>query len=450
MWSLKCCTAQMNATTQIFDAALAAVDPYLAVCKALRMEGALLCLGQQRYDLRHYQNIIVVGAGKATARMALAVESVLVDRITMGLIVVKHGHSEALVRIAQVEAAHPIPSAEGVAATQRILQMVSAADERTLLITLLSGGASALLVAPAAGITLQDKQNTTQLLLDAGADICELNAVRKHLSAVKGGRLARACYPATMLTLILSDVIGDPLAVIASGPTVPDDSTYHDAIAVLARYGLQQQAPLSVMAYLQAGCAGKNAESVKRGAPCWAKTQNVLVANLYLALQAAQAQAQQLGYNSRIVTATLHGVAREAAQQMAQLARAELAQMRAGERRCLLSGGETTVTVRGKGQGGRNQEFALAYAIAIAGTQGISLLSVATDGSDGPNDAAGAMVNGATVTSAPHLDAQQYLIDNDSYRYFQKLDELTGIQSHFKPGPSGTNVMDMQIVLLHR
>ena len=440
----------MNTTIQIFDAALAAVDPYLAVRKALRMEGELLCLEEQRYPLCDYRNIIVVGAGKATARMALAVESILLDRIAAGLIVVKHGRSEALLRIAQVEAAHPVPSAEGVAATQRILAMVGAADARTLVITLLSGGASALLVAPAAGISLQDKQETTRLLLNAGATIGELNAVRKHLSAVKGGRLAQACHPATMLTLILSDVIGDPLAVIASGPTVPDDSTYQDAIAVLTRYSLLQRVPMTVVAHLQAGCAGRNTETVKHDAPCWTTTRNVLVANLQLALQAALEKAQQLGYSSRIVTATLQGEAREAAQQMAQLARAELAQMHEGERRCLLSGGETTVTVRGLGMGGRNQEFALAYAIAIAGSQGISLLSVGTDGSDGPNDAAGAWVNGDTVSSVPHLDAQRYLTDNDSYRYFRKLDELTDGQSHFKPGPTGTNVMDMQIVLLHR
>ncbi len=450
MWYSRYCKAQMNPATEIFEAALAAVDPNLAVRKALRMEGDLLCLEGRRYYLRDYQNIIVVGAGKATARMALAVESLLLDYIAAGLIVIKHGHSEALLRIAQVEAGHPVPSAEGVAATQRILEMVGGADAHTLVITLLSGGASALLVAPAAGITLQDKQVTTRLLLNAGATIGELNAVRKHLSAVKGGRLAQACHPATMLALILSDVIGDPLAVIASGPTVPDDSTYQDAIAVLTRYSLLRRVPMTVVAHLRAGCVGRNTETVKYDAPCWMTTQNAIVANLHLALQAAQAQAHQLGYSSRIVTATLHGEAREAAQQMAQLARAELAQMRVGERRCLLSGGETTVTVRGKGQGGRNQEFALAYAIAISGLQGISLLSAGTDGSDGPNDAAGALVDGDTVASVPHLNAQRYLADNDSYRYFQKLDELSGGLSHFKPGPTGTNVMDMQIVLLQR
>lgn len=440
----------MNPALTIFEAGLAAVDPYRAVMAALSISDDTLQIADRRYDLTEFDNIYVLGAGKATARMALAVEFLLGERIVAGAIVVKYGHCVPLRHIKQFEADHPVPDQAGVVATHHILQLAYDADERSLVITLLSGGASALLVAPTEGITLKDKQQTTRLLLNAGADIRELNAVRKHLSAIKGGRLAQAVYPAQSLTLILSDVIGDPLEVIASGPTAPDDSTYAEAMQVIRRYELVTQIPQAVLRHLQAGQQGLVAESVKRNAPCWGKTQNMVVANLRLALHAALDTAQQQGFSSRIVNDAVSGEAREVALQLAELARQELAQMQSGERRCLLSGGETTVTVRGKGQGGRNQELALAFAIAIAGMRSVSLFSAGTDGTDGPNDAAGAYVDGATVAKVDGLAAHRYLEDNDSYAYFQQLDEMSGGQLHFKPGPTGTNVMDMQILLLQK
>ena len=440
----------MNPALAIFEAGLKAVDPFSAVRRALRLEGDTLYVDSVRYELDVYDSITVVGAGKATARMALALEELLGERISAGLIVVKYGHGQTLRYIEQVEAAHPVPDAAGGAATQRILAMTSAADARTLVIALFSGGASALLVAPATGLTLKDKQECTRLLLEAGADIRELNTVRKHLSAIKGGRLAQTVYPASLLTLILSDVIGDSLEVIASGPTVVDDSTYADALAVLAHYHLQEKIPTSVLRHLQVGRDKLVAETVKQDAPCWSKTHNVVIANLQLALQAALMKAQQLGYQSRIVSVTLQGEARIVAQGLAELAQAELQQMQAGERRCLLSGGETTVTVNGKGLGGRNQEFALAFAIEIAGMSGVSLLSVGTDGTDGPNDAAGATVDGETLGRAASLDARRFLADNDSYQYFELADALSGGGSHLKTGATGTNVMDMQILLLQK
>ena len=436
----------------IFNTALAAVDPYNAVLKAASIEHNRLHIAGAQYDLTAFERIIVVGAGKAAARMAQATETLLAGKISAGLIVVKDGHTAPLSIIEQVEAAHPIPNEAGVMATQRILDMVRAAGENTLVICLLSGGASALLVAPAEGVTLQDKQEATRLLLNAGASINELNAVRKHLSSVKGGRLAQAVYPAQLVTLILSDVIGDPLDVIASGPTSPDNSTYIEAWAVIAKYGLQQKLPMRVADYLQRGIAGEVPETVKAHNPCLDRTHNAIVAGIRQALAAAQEKAGQLGYVSRIISETLQGEARDAARFLAQTARSELAAMQLNERRCLLCGGETTVMVRGTGRGGRNQELSLAFALEIEGVPGVSLLSAGTDGTDGPTDAAGAMVDGNTASHASKLGIEplRYLANNDSYAFFRQLDNMSNGHSHFETGPTGTNVMDIQIVLLNK
>ena len=436
----------------IYRAALAAVDPFKAVLGAVSVENGSLQVAGAVYDLDAFERILVVGAGKATARMAQAIESLLGERISAGLVVVKDGHALPLNRIEQVEAAHPVPNEAGMAGTQRILQMLQGADERTLVICLLSGGASALLVSPVTGLTLQDKQQTTRLLLNAGATISELNAVRKHLSSVKGGRLARAAFPAQLLALILSDVIGDPLDVIASGPTAADSTTYTDAWTVIAKYALQGSLPETVLNCLQDGIAGLVAETVKVTDPCLVGTRNVIIGNLSRALETASDQATQLGYATRIVTACLQGEARAAAGFLATWALTELAGMRPGERRCLLCGGETTVTVRGAGLGGRNQELALAFALEIEGVAGVLLLSAGTDGTDGPTDAAGAMVDGTTAALARRvgLDAHRALEDNDSYGFFRLLDAATGACCHYLTGPTGTNVMDVQIVLLNK
>lgn len=436
----------------IFTAALAAVDPYYAVLNAVSIEGDRLHIADAKYDLAAFDRIVVVGGGKATARMALAIETLLGKKIAAGLIVVKDGHTVPLSIIEQVESSHPVPGEAGVAGTARILDMARAADGKTLFICLISGGASALLVAPATGLTLQDKQNATRLLLNAGASINELNAVRKHLSMVKGGRLAQAAYPAQVVTLIVSDVINDPLDVIASGPTAPDDSTYADAWAVIKKYGLLKTLPPQVAEYLQRGIAGQVPETVKKNDPCWINTSNVIVASIRQAMAAAQEKSTQLGFATKIISETLQGEAREAAHFLAQAARAEMAAMKPNERRCLLCGGETTVTVRGTGMGGRNQELALAFALDIEGCQGVTMLSAGTDGTDGPNDAAGAMVDGWTAARARGLgiDPSSFLDNNDSYTFFQQFDAATGAHSHFKIGATGTNVMDIQIVLLNK
>lgn len=436
----------------IFDAALAAVDPYNAVFNAARVENGQFFVADKNYDLTLFERIIVVGAGKATARMALAIEVLLGEKISAGLIVVKTDHTARLTIIEQIEASHPVPNEAGIAGTQQILQMVRGADEKTLVICLISGGASALLVAPIEGITLQDKQEMTRMLLNAGATINELNAVRKHLSAVKGGRLAQAAFPAQLVTLIVSDVIGDPLDVIASGPTSPDNSTFAEAWAMIEKFGLQEKLPLRVADYLQRGMAGQVPETVKANHSCLAGTNNLIVASIRQALAAAQDKAAQLGFVTKTMSDKLQGEARDAARFLVQAAHTEMTGIKPNERHCLLNGGETTVTVHGTGMGGRNQELALAFALGIEGNQHMSLLSAGTDGTDGPNDAAGAIVDGGTTSRARSLgiDPRSYLDNNDSYTFFQNLDTATGTQlSQLKTGPTGTNVMDIQILLLY-
>jgi hydroxypyruvate reductase len=435
---------------EIFNSALAAVDPYNAVLKAVRVEHDTLLVADAKYDLAKFDRILVVGAGKATARMALAVETLLDGMIATGLIIVKDGHTAPLSIIEQVEASHPVPNEAGITGAQRILGLVRTADEKTLIICLISGGASALLVAPVEGITLKDKQETTQLLLNAGASIFELNAVRKHLSMVKGGKLAQATWPAQLVTLVVSDVIGDPLDVIASGPTAPDNSTFSEAWSVIGKFSLQEKLPPRVANYLQRGIAGQASETMKENDPSLVNTHNVVIAGIRQALAAANEKAGQLGYASRTISDTLQGEARDAARFLAQAARAELDGMKPGQRHCLLCGGETTVSVRGTGKGGRNQEFALAFALEIEGWQGVTLLSAGTDGGDGPTDAAGAMVDGSTAAQARSLGIEPlgYLGNNDSYAFFHQFDAASGTHCHFKTGPTGTNVMDIQIVQL--
>jgi len=437
---------------EIFDAALAAVDPYRAVLSFARVENGCLLAGGNSYELDVFERIVVVGAGKAAARMAQAVETLLGARISAGLIVVKEGHKLPLKIVEQVEGAHPVPDEAGAEGARRLLDMMRAADEKTLVLCLISGGGSALLVAPAEGVTLQDKQQTTELLMKAGAGIGELNAVRKHLSAVKGGRLAQAAYPAQLLALLLSDVIGDRLDVIASGPTAPDGSTFGDAQAVIAKYRLEEKLPPRVVAHLQKGMDGLIAETVKEGDRCLECTRNVIVGALGLALEAAAERAKQSGLPAQILTAELQGDVRAAARFLAQTARDTLAGMRPGERRCLISGGETTVVVTGNGKGGRNQELALAFALEIEGQEGVALLSAGTDGSDGPTDAAGALVDGRTAALARSLgiDLAGYLEGNDSYAFFRACDTRLKRRSHLFTGPTGTNVMDMQLLLLER
>jgi glycerate 2-kinase len=426
---------------RIFDAAVQAADPAACVRAVLRTRGSRLIAGDASVDLRSVGRILVVGAGKAAARMAEAVERILGRRIAGGLILSPVGVEGRARRIPVVTAGHPVPDARGVAGARRIAEMASQAGAGGLVLVLISGGASALLPLPVPGVTLAAKQRITRLLLASGASIGEINTVRKHLSAIKGGQLARLAHPARVITLALSDVVGDPPEVIGSGPTVADPSTFADALAILRRYRLLDKAPDAVREYLKAGAAGRHEETPKPGAPELAHARYILAGSNRLALQAAAAKARELGYAPRILTAALEGEARDTARVWAAIAVEQARQARGPV--CLLSGGETTVTLRGKGVGGRNQEFALAAAIAIEGQPDMLLLSAGTDGVDGPPTAAGATATGGTVTRARELglDAADHLARNDSYPFFDALGDLV------RTGPTGTNVMDLQILL---
>ena len=436
----------------IFGAALAAVDPEAAVLKSFGLSGQRLMVGGRPYDLGDFDRVLVVGAGKATARMAAAAESILGDRITGGVIIVKYGHTAPLRTIRQLEAGHPIPDQAGVDATREIIDLLRGADARTLVLCLLSGGGSALLTAPADGLSLGAKQRTTDLLLKAGAAIDELNAVRKHLSKVKGGRLARIACPSTVLSLLVSDVLQDRLDVIASGPTVPDGSTFADALAVIQRYGLKDRLPQEVLAYLERGSLGREEETPKEQDPCFAKTGHCIVAGLGQAIDAAADKARSLRMDVQVLSRELRGEARDAARSLAKEALRSRERLKKGERLCLLSGGETTVTVMGAGTGGRNQELALAFALEVEGEMGITLLSAGTDGTDGPTDAAGAIVDGSTVRRATEqgISPGDFLESNDSYSFFHRFDSIPGAHAHVKTGPTGTNVMDLQIIIVER
>ncbi|HOS78121.1 MAG: glycerate kinase [Syntrophales bacterium] len=424
----------------IFAAALAAVDPEPAVRDQLDGVRAL-------YHREGHGRLIVTGFGKAAFAMARAVRRGLPDLIADGCIVTKDGHRVPEVSLDPIrvrEAGHPLPDERGLAATAEILGL-GAVDERTLVVNLVSGGGSALLVAPAPGVTLTEKQRVTEQLLKAGATIQELNAVRKHLSRVKGGRLAAHLHPARTLSFLLSDVIGDAVDVIASGPTAPDPTTYDEAWAVLERHRLLPDVPDAVRAVLNRGRRGELPETPKPGDPVFSRVENRIVGSNRLALAAAGRRAESLGYAVRILSAELAGEAVEVGKALAAVAlRARIEAGSGRDKLCLLAGGETTVTVRGAGRGGRNQELALSFAMEIAGVEGITMLSAGTDGTDGPTDAAGARVDGRTVIRAERrgLAADEYLARNDSYTFFERLGE------RFVTGPTGTNVMDIQVVLI--
>ena len=432
---------------EIFRAALRAVEPVDAILKHVRMEGESLLIGERRLELSKFDRILVVGAGKADAPMAQAVESLLGDRVSDGIIVVKDGHGLPLQRVRVHEASHPVPDERGLGGAEEILSLVSGAGERDLVICLISGGGSALLVGPAEGVTLKDKQQVTQLLLACGASIHEINTVRKHLSRVKGGGLAHAAHPATLVSLILSDVIGDDLDTIASGPTVPDSTTFGEAGQILKKYGIWDQVPGSVRMVVEKGVNGEIAETPKPGDPSFQRDVWELVGTNLQALKAARKEAESLGYRTMILSGMMEGETREVAKAHAAIAKEVLSSENPlALPACILSGGETTVTLQGDGKGGRNTEFALASAIALEGVENVVVLSGGTDGTDGPTDAAGAIVDGLTVSQAreKHLDPNNYLRRNDSYTFFETLGGLV------ITGPTRTNVMDVCVMLLRR
>jgi hydroxypyruvate reductase len=417
---------------QIFRAALDAADPQHAVLRHLRWDGRTLIAGRARYKLGEVERVFVIGAGKASASMASAVERLLGRRITDGLVNVPDGVTARVRRIRLQPARHPLPDERGVQGAQEIAEIAQQAGERDLVICVISGGGSALLPAPVAGLTLEQKQTLTRRLLQAGATIHELNTVRKHLSLIKGGQLAALACPARVLTLILSDVIGDDLDVIASGPTVADRSTIADARAVLAKYEIEEPSA----AFL---------ETPKPGDARVERVQNLIVGSNRQAIDAAAKQARELGYRPLVLSTFIEGETRDVAAMHAAIAKEILASGRPVKRPvCILSGGETTCTVRGSGLGGRNQEFVLAAALALGPAPGAVIFSAGTDGLDGPTDAAGAVADEHTLDRARELglDARAFLANNDSYHFFEPLHGLV------KTGPTGTNVMDVRAILI--
>ena len=429
----------------IFRAGLRAVDPATAVQRACERDGHRLRLHRQVFDLQQIKRVVVVGAGKATAAMARAVEDLLGERIDEGLISVKYDHTLPLKHITTIEAGHPLPDTNGVQAARRILAMTRNAQANDLVIVLLSGGGSALLPLPIATIALEEKQSTTERLLACGATIQEINAVRKHLSAIKGGRLAQAAAPATMATLMLSDVVGDQMDVIASGPTVADPTTFSDCLDIIQRYGIQAHLPSSVHSLLAKGAAGRIAETPKATTHDWGHVYNGIVGSNTLAVQAAAEYAGRLGYHPLVLTCQLEGDTRKVAKVHAAIARQVAATGQPVDPpACILSGGETTVVVKGGGKGGRNQEFALAAALAIDGAPPMVILSAGTDGTDGPTDAAGAFADPTTVQRAfrAGIDMHRHQAENDAYPLFDALGDL------LVTGPTGTNVMDLNVILV--
>ena len=424
----------------IFDESLLAVDPYQAVSR--HCDYVL-----SRYEKEKLNKLYVVSFGKAAPSMARALVDGVGNALTKGIVITKYAHvgSQKFADTLTVyEAGHPIPDENGVRATGEILKLLKQADDETLIVFLISGGGSALLCCPYDGISLAEKQAVTDLLLKAGADIKELNTVRKHISAVKGGRLAEIAYSAKMVSLILSDVIGDPLDVIASGPTSPDQSTYADAMKVIQKYGLTVRMPESVINILTKGAKGHIPETPKKGAPVFSGIENIIIGSNAIAVEAAKKAAERSGYKTTVIFTELSGEASQVAKDLAKAALDQKKVLPKGEKTCLIAGGETTVTVKGNGKGGRNTELALAFGLAIQGQRGITFLSAGTDGTDGPTDAAGAIVTGQMFSDAVKqgLDPQDYLTRNDSYTFFKTIKGLV------ITGPTGTNVMDIQLILL--
>ncbi|MGH7322676.1 MAG: glycerate kinase type-2 family protein [Candidatus Rokuibacteriota bacterium] len=437
--------ALRGAARAILAAAIAAGDAGELTRRALELGGTRLRVGDQALDLARVRRVVVVGAGKASGAMAEAVEGILGSRIAEGLVAVKDARNLSTRRVRIVETGHPLPDERGQAAAEAILGLAVAAGADDLVLCLISGGGSALLPLPIPGVSLGEKQGVTRLLLESGATINELNAVRKHLSRLKGGQLARAASPARVVTLLLSDVIGDPLDVIASGPTTPDSTTFADALAVLDGFGLRERVPGSVRAHLEAGARNEVPETAKADDPVFAGVTNLVIGNNDLVAEAAAGAARRQGYAPFLLTRGLQGEAREVARNFAALLQDAARTGQPVERPgCLIAVGETTVTVRGPGTGGRCQEFCLALASALTTLPGTVVLAAGTDGTDGPTDAAGAVVDGTTLTRAraKGVDHESALAENNAYHFFSALGDLV------VTGPTSTNLMDLYLGLL--
>ncbi|MFN2355093.1 MAG: glycerate kinase, partial [Desulfopila sp.] len=374
----------------IFQAGLEAARPDTVIKRCCKLDGDILKVNDHTYDLNAFARVLVLGTGKGGASMARAMEDILGERISAGIITVKYGHLEHLKTVGIVEAGHPVPDHNGLKGAHLIYNMALAADQETLIICIISGGGSALMPFPVEGVSLADKQETTRVLLGCGATIHEINTIRKHLSVIKGGGLAKAVYPATLVTLILSDVIGDDLDSIASGPCVPDSTTFADCRAILDTYDIAGHIPPGVMHHIEAGAAGKMSETPKKGDAVFEKSNTIIIARNFDALLSAKLKSDELGYNTTLLSSMIEGETKGvAAVHMAIARETALHDFPAPKPACILSGGETTVTIKGEGKGGRNQEFVLAALLKMGDMDTTVVLSAGTDGTDGPTDAAG-------------------------------------------------------------
>lgn len=430
----------------IFKHALRAIEPARLIRENVMLDGQTLKVAGRKYNLQNTGHIFLIAVGKAAAPMAQALEDILGDRLDTGIVVVKCGYELSFKKLKVIEAGHPVPDGKSIEAADAVLKLASGAGKGDLVFFLLSGGGSALLCGLPEDVTIRDIKSLTRLLLSSGADIHEVNTVRKHVSTVNGGRLAKAVYPAYIINLIISDVVGNQLDMIASGPTLPNETTFEDAVDVLNKYNLTKKVPRSVFRYLERGVKGKAGGGPGKSDPCFKRCHTLLLGSNALALEAAERRAKALGFNSAILSSSITGETRVVAGVLVAVAKEVSGSGRPVPRpACILAGGETTVTLNGRGMGGRNQEFALAAAIEMEGCSNMVVLSGGTDGTDGPTDADGAVVDTNTCRRAKEkfrLDAADYLRRNDSYHFFQKAG------GHLITGPTRTNVMDIMMAVI--
>ncbi len=429
---------------QVFLAGVESVIPSRLIPGVITLQGDDLQIQSLQFSLNRFDNIFVIGAGKASAAMGYEVERVLGARITSGHIVVKYGHACRLKYVKVTEAGHPIPDSNGFKATESILEIAHKANDNDLVLCLLSGGGSSLLTDFPEGSSMEEIMTVNDLLVKSGACIKEINAVRKHLSAVKGGQLARTVYPATLVSLILSDVTGDPLDVISSGPTSADPTTFIQAIEVLEKYNLSGEVPAGILKHLRDGEAGKISETPKYSDPVFKRTSNLLIGTNRVALEAAKLKALEYNINALIMDDQLQGDTSSVAEYIVDTALGFKKNEDEIKPVCLLFGGETTVNMTGKGKGGRNQHLALNIAMKLKDFPGITVLSAGTDGNDGPTGAAGAVVDSDTISKAisDNIDPDKFLNNFDSYHFFKKAG------GHIITGPTMTNVMDLIVVIV--
>lgn len=432
----------------IFEQALQVVRPEPMLTSCLTLKKDVLIVGEQslKFDLSRFKRVVVLGAGKASSEMARVLERILGPWISAGLVVTKYGHGVSCKKVKTLEAGHPVPDQNSLRAGIEFKNLITSyQDKDTLFIFLLSGGASSLLVLPEQGLSLDDKMALNKLLLSCGANIYEINVLRKHVSQIKGGKLSKMAYPSSLLTLIISDVIGDPLDVIGSGPTVPDSSSWAECKAILDKYELWDQLTPSLRTYFEQGVKGKLADTPKSGDKFFSHVKNLIVGNNFTLLTKAAQIATDLGYNTLILSSELQGEAKEAGKFLASIAKTAVKHgCPCALPCCIVSGGETTVRLgQNPGLGGRNQELALSFALDVEGLDNVFLLSAGSDGTDGPTDAAGAIVDGRTIKQARSkgLNGQNFLTRHDSYSFLQAIDAL------LFTGPTYTNVMDIQIIL---